>query len=316
MLGAGRFFRTDPLVVEKEDISSPLYLQGTNVLEIPLDEIRPNPSQPRKVFDENMLEELSASIREIGLIQPVVVRPLEQGYELIVGERRLRAARKAGLVKIPALVQDVEPSRQRLMALMENIHRSDLTSVEEALSLKEILDRTGWNQTELAGKLGRSQSSIANKLRLLRLEDPVQQMILSGKLGERQARALIGLPAPEQVVLAERTIEEDISAKKLEEIAGSLLKKLRSQGDKPPVCSRKPAGLPFFGPEGPTGDLLKDLALVVEGSRKKGVPVLWKVRQLAQNELVVEIKVNLDDKHKDLRKAVNGVNEVNEEETD
>ncbi len=313
MLGAGRFFRTDPLVVEKEDISSPLYLQGTNVLEIPLDEIRPNPSQPRKVFDENMLEELSASIREIGLIQPVVVRPLEQGYELIVGERRLRAARKAGLVKIPALVQDVEPSRQRLMALMENIHRSDLTSVEEALSLKEILDRTGWNQTELAGKLGRSQSSIANKLRLLRLEDPVQQMILSGKLGERQARALIGLPAPEQVVLAERTIEEDISAKKLEEIAGSLLKKLRSHGDKPPVYSRKPAGLPFFGPEGPTGALLKDLALVVEGSRKKGVPVLWKVRQLAQNELVVEIKVNLDDKHQDLRKAVNG---LNEEETD
>lgn len=313
MLGAGRFFRTDPLVDQKEDISSPLYLQGTNVLEIPLDEIRPNPCQPRKVFDENMLEELSASIREIGLIQPVVVRPLEQGYELIVGERRFRAARKAGLLKIPALVQDVEPSKQHLMALMENIHRSDLTSVEEALSLKEILDRTGWNQTELADKLGRSQSSIANKLRLLRLEDPVQQMILSGKLGERQARALIGLPAPEQVILAERTIKEDISAKKLEEIAGTLLKKLRSHGEKPTAYSRKPAGLPFLGPEGPTGALLKDLALVVEESRKKGVPVLWKVRQLAQNELVVEIKVNLDDKHKDLGKAVNG---LNEEETD
>ncbi len=313
MLGAGRFFRTDPLVAEKEDISSPLYLQGTSVLEIPLDEIRPNPSQPRKVFDENMLEELSVSIREIGLIQPVVVRPLEQGYELIVGERRLRAARKAGLVKIPALVQDVDPSRQGLMALMENIHRSDLSSVEEALSLKEILDRTGWNQTELAGKLGRSQSSIANKLRLLRLEDPVQQMILSGKLGERQARALIGLPAPEQVVLAERTVQEDISAKKLEEIARSLLKKLRSHKDKLSAYSRKPEGLSFSGPEGPTGALLKDLALVVEASRKKGVPVLWKVRQLAQNELMVEIKVNLDDKRQNLRKAVHG---IDEEETD
>lgn len=298
MLGAGRFFRTDQLVEENNDeMISPIYLQGSNVLEIPIDEIRPNPSQPRKVFDEEMLEELTASIKEVGIIQPVVVCPAEKGYELIVGERRMRAARKAGLIKIPALVQNVDPSGQRLMALIENIHRSDLSSVEEALSLKEILDNTGWNQSELAGKLGRSQSSIANKLRLLRLEDHVQQMVLSGKLGERQARALIGLPVDEQIALAERAVEEEISAKKLEEIARSVLGKIRSEDEQAqPGHHRSPKGLPFSGPEGPTGELLKDLARIVEGSRKNGVPVLWKVRQLAQNELVVEIKVNLDDR--------------------
>lgn len=296
MLGTGRFFKTDQPVAEEQDMSSPIYLQGTNVLEIPLDEICPNPAQPRKVFDDSMIEELAVSIKEVGLIQPVVVRPLEKGYELIVGERRFRAARRAGLEKIPALVQDVDPSEQRLMALVENIHRSDLSSVEEAISLKEILDRTGWNQSELAQKLGRSQSSIANKLRLLRLEAPVQDMILSGRLGERQGRALIGLPSEEQVALAEKAVVQEISAKKLEDMSRAILKRLASaeSGDN---RERKKirGGLPFSGPEGPTGDLLKELALVVEGSRKKGVPVLWKVRQIAKNELVVEIKLNLEE---------------------
>lgn len=296
MLGTGRFFRTDQQVAEEQDMSSPIYLQGTNVLEIPLDEICPNPAQPRKVFDDSMIEELAVSIKEVGLIQPVVVRPLEKGYELIVGERRFRAARRAGLEKIPALVQDVDPSEQRLMALVENIHRSDLSSVEEAISLKEILDRTGWNQSELALKLGRSQSAIANKLRLLRLEDPVQEMILSGRLGERQGRALIGLPAEEQVALAEKAVEQEISAKKLEDMSRAILKRLASNENEDNRERKKPrGGLPFSGPEGPTGDLLKELALVVEGSRKKGVPVLWKVRQIAKNELVVEIKLNLEE---------------------
>jgi ParB family chromosome partitioning protein len=283
-------------VTEEQDVSSPIYLQGTNVLEIPLEEICPNPAQPRKVFDDSMIEELAVSIKEVGLIQPVVVRPLEKGYELIVGERRFRAARRAGLEKIPALVQDVDPSEQRLMALVENIHRSDLSSVEEALSLKEILDRTGWNQSELAQKLGRSQSSIANKLRLLRLETPVQEMILSGRLGERQGRALIGLPAEEQVALAEKAVEQEISAKKLEEMSRAILKRLASAENEDTRGRKKTrGGLPFSGPEGPTGDLLKELALVVEGSRNKGVPVLWKVRQIAKNELVVEIKLNLEE---------------------
>lgn len=298
MLGTGKFFRNGQAndTEERNDITVPSSMYGAKVIEIPLDEIRPNPSQPRKIFDEPKIDELAASIKEVGLIQPIVVKLTEDGYELIVGERRFRAARKAGLEKIPALVQDVNASEQRLMALMENIHRSDLSSVEEALSLKDILDKTGWNQSELADKLGRSQSSIANKLRLLKLEEPVQQLVLSGKLGERQARALVALPSKEQIVLAEKAVEDDISAKRLETMAKSILRKSENiGGHKGKNLHRLPkAGiLPFSGPEGPTGDLLKELALIVEGSRQKGVPVLWKVRQIAQNELVVEIKVEL-----------------------
>jgi len=308
MLGTGKFFRSEQTADGKRDetpVSLPIH--EAKVQEIPLDEIRPNPSQPRKIFDEPKIDELAASIKEIGLIQPIVVKSVDGGYELIVGERRLRAARKAGLEKIPALIQEVDIAEQRLMALVENIHRSDLSSVEEAFALRDILDETECSQSELADKLGRSQSSIANKLRLLKLEEPVRQMILSGKLGERQARCLIPLPPAEQVFLAEKAFEEDISAKKLEGMAKSVLKKIDNGNDavllKSPGKRKRADILPFSGPEGPTGDLLKDLAFIVEGSRKKGVPVLWKVRQIAQNELVVEIKVELDGKQNNPGKA-------------
>ncbi len=111
-----------------------------------------------------------------------------------MGERRLRAAKKAGLSTIPAIVTEADPGEQQILALVENIHRSNLSAVEEAASLQAIMERSGWTQTELAGKLGRSQSSVANKLRLLRLEEPVQRLVMEGKLGERQARALLSLP--------------------------------------------------------------------------------------------------------------------------
>jgi ParB family chromosome partitioning protein len=259
--------------------------------DIPVELIRPNPSQPRQYFDEAELEELAASIAEVGVIQPVVLIPSDSGYEIVVGERRLRAAKKAGLSSIPAVIMNAAPREQQVMALIENIHRSNLSAIEEAMSLRDILESTGWSQTELASRLGRSQSSVANKLRLLKLEEPVQSLVLQGKLGERQARALIALAGEEQIAMARAAVEENLVADSLEK---------RIKGEKSPArtfpsptAARKKETLSFTGPDGPTGEILKDIAELVEKSRRKGIPVVWKVKELAQRELVLELVVDL-----------------------
>ncbi len=260
--------------------------------DIPVDLIRPNPAQPRQFFDEAELEELAASIAEVGVIQPIVLIASEPGYELVVGERRLRAAKKAGLSSIPAIIMEAAPREQQVMALIENIHRSNLSAIEEAASLRDILESTGWSQTELAARLGRSQSSVANKLRLLKLEEPVQLLVLQGKLGERQARALIALTGEEQIAMAHTAIEENL-------VAGEVERRVKEERESSPrtfaapSAARKKEALSFTGPDGPTGEILKDIAELVEKSRKKGIPVVWKVKELAQRELVLELVVDL-----------------------
>ena len=212
---------------------------------------------------------------------------------------------------------DVDQSDQQLMALVENIHREGLSSVEEAMGLRDILDNTGWGQSELARRLGRSQASVANKLRLLKLEEPVQRMVIEGLLGERAARALVGLPPALQIGAAKRAIDRDFTAKEVEAMVSDLkegkpldprpdslepqsLEDDSDREDRPDrdekVQSGRSKGPSLTGPEGPTGDLLQLLASLVESQRKKGVPVVWKVRELAQSELVVEIVVNLKEK--------------------
>ncbi len=260
--------------------------------DIPVDLIRPNPAQPRQFFDEAELEELAASIAEVGVIQPVVLIASDHGYELVVGERRLRAAKKAGLSSIPAIVMEAAPREQQVMALIENIHRSNLSAIEEAASLRDILENTGWNQSELAARLGRSQSSVANKLRLLKLEEPVQLLVMQGKLGERQARALVALSGDEQIAMARKAVEENL-------VAGEVERRVKEERGAPsrtfvaPASARKKEPLSFTGPDGPTGEILKDIAELVEKSRKKGIPVVWKVKELAQRELVLELVVDL-----------------------
>lgn len=257
--------------------------------EIPVDLISPNPTQPRRHFDEGELDDLAASISEVGIIQPVVVLAVESGYELVVGERRLRAAKKAGLATIPAIVTEADPGKQQILALVENIHRSNLSAIEEAASLQAIMERSGWTQTELAGKLGRSQSSVANKLRLLKLEEPVQRLVMEGKLGERQARALLSLLPEDQVALASEAAAENMGASEVEQRA-------RDRAPEPSKTRKKrtkKSPLSFAGPDGPTGEILRDVAALVEMNRKKGIPVVWKVKELAQRELVVELVVDL-----------------------
>ncbi len=288
MAGVLNFLRSDSVMEEREREK----LFGGDVprrlADIPVDLIAPNASQPRRHFDEDELNELASSISEVGIIQPVVVIAVDSGYELIAGERRLRAAKKAGLSTIPAVVTEANPDEQQILALVENIQRSNLSAVEEAAGLQAIMDRTGMTQTELAERLGRSQSAVANKLRLLRLEEPVQQLIMEGKLGERQARALLALPPEDQAALAAEAASENMAAGEVERRV-----KDRATPSRQAVKKTKKSPLSFAGPDGPTGDILKDVAGLVESSRKKGIPVVWKVKELAQRELVIELVVDL-----------------------
>ncbi len=287
MAGVLNFLRSDSAMEEADREKLFAEEAPRRLADIPVDLIAPNASQPRRHFDEEELDELAASISEVGIIQPIVVIAVDSGYELIAGERRLRAARRAGLATIPAVVTEANPDEQQILALVENIQRSNLSAVEEAAGLQAIMDRTGMTQTELAEKLGRSQSTVANKLRLLRLEESVQRLIMEGKLGERQARALLALSPDDQAALALEASRDNMAAGEVEQ----RVKDRRGAGSGGKRTSKPP--LSFAGPDGPTGDILKDVAGLVEANRKKGIPVVWKVKELAQRELVIELVVDL-----------------------
>lgn len=170
---------------------------STRVQYIPLGRIRPNPQQPRHSFDEEGLAELAASIRSCGILQPLTVRRAGEGYELVAGERRLRAARIAGLREVPCLVAQVGEEDSALLALMENLQRRDLDCWEEAQAIARLISRYGLSQEEAARRLGRAQPTVANKLRLLRLPEDVRALLRENSLTERHARALLRLQDPE-----------------------------------------------------------------------------------------------------------------------
>ena len=170
---------------------------STRVQYIPLGRIRPNPQQPRRSFDEEGLAELAASIRSCGILQPLTVRRARDGYELVAGERRLRAARIAGLREVPCLVAQVGEEDSALLALMENLQRRDLDCWEEAQAIARLISRYGLSQEEAARRLGRAQPTVANKLRLLRLPEDVRALLRENGLTERHARALLRLQDPE-----------------------------------------------------------------------------------------------------------------------
>lgn len=170
---------------------------STRIQYIPLGRIRPNPQQPRRSFDEEGLAELAASIRSCGILQPLTVRRAGEGYELVAGERRLRAARIAGLREVPCLVAQVGEEDSALLALMENFQRRDLDCWEEAQAIARLISRYGLSQEEAARRLGRAQPTVANKLRLLRLPEDVRALLRENGLTERHARALLRLQDPE-----------------------------------------------------------------------------------------------------------------------
>lgn len=199
--------------------SSPLEVAGLTLVEAPVRSIAPNPSQPRTVFDEEALAELVFSIREIGLLQPLVVRRKGDGYELIAGERRLRAAKKAGLKTVPVLVRDTADEALLRDALLENLHRSQLTALEEAAAYQQLLQDFGCTQDELATRLGRSRPQITNTLRLLNLPPAVQRRVAAGVLSAGHARALLALGDPADIErMAARIVAEGLSVRSVEEI--------------------------------------------------------------------------------------------------
>jgi ParB family chromosome partitioning protein len=211
--------------------------------EIPVGSVKPNPKQPRQVFDEEALSELEHSIREFGLMQPIVVRELgENEYELVMGERRLRASQQAELEAIPAIVRQTADESMLRDALLENIHRVQLNPLEEAAAYQQLLDEFAVTHEELAGRIGRSRPVITNTIRLLKLPLPVQRRVAAGVLSAGHARALLSLEDPEsQEELAARIIAEGMSVRATEEAV--TLKKSEKPA-KPKPAPRKPIQAP------------------------------------------------------------------------
>lgn len=204
--------------VEIEPVLSPV--PGARFAEIPVDSIVPNPKQPRQVFDEEALEELKTSIEEVGFLQPIVVRQLDdEKYEIVMGERRWRAAQEVGRETIPAIVRDTRDDAMLRDALLENIHRANLNPLEEAAAYQQLLDEFGATHEELARRIGRSRPQISNTIRLLNLPAQVQRRVAAGVLSAGHARALLSLDEPEaQEQLALRIVAEGLSVRATEEI--------------------------------------------------------------------------------------------------
>ena len=201
------------------DDHSAALTDGSRYLEVPIDSIVPNPKQPRTVFDEEMLQELSESIREVGVLQPVVVREVGEGYELIMGERRLRASKLAGATHIPVIIRGTDDTDLLRDALLENLHRAQLNPLEEAAAYQQMLEDFACTQEELSRRIKRSRPQISNTIRLLRLPAGVQRRVAAGVLSAGHARALLMLDDPQaQERLAQRIVAEGLSVRSTEEL--------------------------------------------------------------------------------------------------
>lgn len=199
-------------------------LDSSRVLNLPVDSISPNPHQPRRVFSQQELDELAHSIQTVGLLQPLTVRKVPKGWELVAGERRLRAAKMAGLDHVPCLCVHVDSESSSLLALVENLQRKNLDFWDEALALQNLMDEFSFSQEELAHRVGKSPSAVANKLRLLKLSPDVLALLRDGGFTERHARALLRLPTPElQQQAAQQIAAQSLTVARTEEVVQHLL---------------------------------------------------------------------------------------------
>ena len=191
-----------------------------------ISEIRPNPYQPRKIFDEEALKDLSASIKERGVFQPILVRKSLKGYELIAGERRLKASKMAGLKEIPAIVLDFDDTDMMEVSLLENVQRENLTAIEEAEAYENIIKKLGYTQEELSKKVGKSRAYITNSLRLLKLPAKVRDLVNAGKISQGHAKALLAFDDEEKIIeVANRIVKEDLTVRDVEKLAKKPNKK-------------------------------------------------------------------------------------------
>lgn len=227
-----------------EELPSPEKQTKEEITLLPISKIEPRPDQPRKRFDEVALAELSESIQEYGLIQPITVRPLESGYyQIIAGERRWRASRMAGLSEVPVRVITADEQRAMEMALVENLQREDLNPIEEAKGYKTLLDEYGMTQDEVAQSVGKSRPAVANAMRLLALTDAVLKLVEDGTLSAGHARALIPIEdSKTQLEAAQIVIEKGLSVRKTEALAAQLL-----QNASKPIEPKRGSGVDYLG---------------------------------------------------------------------
>ncbi len=200
----------------------PQRAQSTGMTEIPIDRIQPNPRQPRQRFDADELEALAASIREHGVLQPILVTETLEGYQLVAGERRFRASQLAGLERIPAIIRQLADRDQLAVALVENLQRSDLGPIEEANAYRALVAEFGLTHDEIAGRVGRAKSTVSNTLRLLDLEPRVQAALVDGRLTEGHARAIGGVPIEQQPRVAMSVEHQQLSVRQTEELVRRL----------------------------------------------------------------------------------------------
>ena len=221
--------------------AAPSFESDTRIETLPLREIEPDPGQPRKTFDDETLAELSASIAEHGLLQPIAVRPKPSGgYLIVAGERRWRASRMAGLTEVPVIVKDVTDEQAMELALVENLQREDLDPVEEAAGIRELMTRCDLTQEQASRKLGKSRSALANSLRLLSLPETVLELLKSGFITIGHAKVVLGLPTPElQEEAAQMIADNQLNVRQAE----ALCKKLAKPA-KEPVAAPLPSALP------------------------------------------------------------------------
>ena len=221
--------------------AAPSFESDTRIETLPLREIEPDPGQPRKTFDDETLAELSASIAEHGLLQPIAVRPKPSGgYLIVAGERRWRASRMAGLTEVPVVIKDVSDEQAMELALVENLQREDLDPVEEAAGIRELMTRCDLTQEQAARKLGKSRSALANSLRLLSLPETVLELLKSGFITIGHAKVVLGLPTPElQEEAAQMIADNQLNVRQAE----ALCKKLAKPA-KEPVAAPLPSALP------------------------------------------------------------------------
>ena len=211
---------------------------GTSIQEIPVGELDPNPDQPRQSFDQESIGQLADSIREQGVLQPLLVVPASGGrYRIIAGERRYRASRLAGLETVPCIVKDIDVIRQMEIALIENLQREDLNPMEAARGIQALMKQCGYTQEKVSTRLGKSRPAVANLLRLLSLPEEVTEMVRDGLISAGHARVLAGIRDPEeQIRLAHRAADEGMSVRRLEQLASAAKEK--------PAKKRRPAPMP------------------------------------------------------------------------
>lgn len=250
------------------------YMESGRVVFLPPKGIRANPSQPRQVFDQEALEELAGSIRQHGILQPLSVRRVGTGYELVAGERRLRAALLAGLTEVPCIVMQMDDRESGLAALVENLQRQDLDFIEEARGISRLMELTDMNQEQTARLLGKSQSAVANKLRLLRHSEPVLEALRRERLTERHGRALLKLPQEQDKLDAIAQISrQGLSVAQTEKYIQSLLR------HKPQAPARTNVGA-----------FLNSLTLSLSRMQSCGIPAVSERRE-TDSQIVLTITI-------------------------